>query len=133
MFRQWYKAQLMMRVLDFIGHCLAAAFVWMLTSAWAAIPMQWYPDICLLYMWPHGMITNRMLPENSLVLRVHRWLHSPFFAIACAVWLVFVVFVFPWMTKPSFIAMISVVTHQAIDMFTHEEQSNDRCADERGN
>jgi hypothetical protein len=102
-FREAYRRDLHWRVLDVLLHIGAA---WWLHSFW-----QWAPDVMLLFIWPHGMITGRRLSEDSVSIRIHQMLHS--LVLVFLLWL-FVPYV------PEVVAM-SWFVHCMIDLLTHRE------------
>lgn len=106
-FRQIYRQDLGMRVIDMWLHIIAAC---MTGSLW-----QWGPDIMLVMIWPWSMITNRRLPDDSVLLRIHKALHS--IIIVCLLGVVSV-----WW-RPVRILAVNWLLHFIIDVFTHRERS----------
>lgn len=97
-FRDWRW-----RLFDGMLHGLAG----LLLHSW----FQWIPDVMLPCIWLHGMISNRRLPDDSVLLRIHRWLHSVY--VVGGLWVAA-----HW--SPSAVPLaLNWSVHWLIDSFTH--------------
>lgn len=111
-FRTSYEADLPLRMLD-LGLHVAAAVA--LPGPWW---LQWLPEALSLPLWLHGMVTNRMLPQSSLALRLHRLLHlRGRDALPALVVLLVLANMQAFLT----LACVHVLAHASIDHLTHGE------------
>jgi hypothetical protein len=115
------KSNINMRVIDFVLHAVAGILLVELfgMSLWF-IPMQWFPDAMLLYMWPYSMITNQYLPESNFVVVLHKTYHSWLAFGICAVVETLVCCFTRTGIWPVMFVYLSWAVHLTIDMFTHE-------------
>lgn len=116
------SSNLKMRIFDFIAHCSLGYVLTLFAHLhWYWMFTQWFPDINLLVMWPHGMITKRYLSESNFFVSLHGDLHDRGFWF----WLLLCAVVFHYERNFAPIGIIfffaNWLAHLFVDSFTHEE------------
>lgn len=82
---------------------------------------QWFPDVCLLWLWPYSMITKKYVADSNWILRIHQSLHSEiyilglFASLLCGLFLGYMNVIF------AFAVFANSLVHISIDHFTHEK------------
>ena len=121
-FRQWYKDQWKLRLVDFLGHIVMGLLLVLLFRDWNMLWYQWLPDMCLLVMWPYSMITNKKMAETNWFVKEHKSLHRLSMIFACAL---VTSICYLWHEANAVIvyskALAVLITHQFVDQFTHGE------------
>lgn len=113
-FRRAWLADLGNRVPDLVLHSAAAM---LLPGPWW---LQWCPDVALPALWLRSVLSDKMAPEGSRVLQLHRLLHGKdrdvtmAFAATCVVWTALG-------SQLATAALAHVAVHLAIDGVTHGE------------
>jgi len=116
MFRRALLSDSYLRAIDIVLHSALAL----------ALPGHWYyqflPDMLSPFLFMHGMITNRLLSENSFVLKVHKFFHTAYIPMG-------IVFISPyvWIVDHKiFYAPIYFwlhwLSHMIVDQFTHRNE-----------
>lgn len=68
-FRSWYLSDWKMRVIDAFAHLTFALILP------GPVYLTWLPDIAIPALFIASMVSNRFLPGDFWLLRVHRFLH----------------------------------------------------------
>lgn len=105
-FRELYCQDLWARLGDAVLHVCAAI---VLPGPWY---LQWGPDLMVVFLWTHGMCTDKLLPQTHWALAVHRGLHS--LQLLGALWLIS-----DW-NYYVFALFLHFGAHWAIDCMTHK-------------
>lgn len=121
-FRSVWRADIKMRILDIVLHCLLA---WLLPGHWW---FQSLPDVAVPFLMLHGVLTNRLLAADNWLVVLHlEFFHSWALAVGCLIGTGLVGGVV-WLTDsdsallPVGFGMFCIhwLGHLLIDRFTHE-------------